>query len=89
VQHFYAFATALYSLLVYKTNNKRKKLTYIGPRFESHLWQNVISALFCVVLSCVGTGLVVGRSPIQGVPTKCLNEFIVSEVNPESEGQWA
>jgi hypothetical protein len=29
--------------------------------------QGSVSAFFCVVLPCVGTGLVSGRSPIQGV----------------------
>jgi hypothetical protein len=37
------------------------------------------SPFSCVVLSCVGKGLVIGRSPIQGVLPKCLKEFIVSK----------
>jgi hypothetical protein len=44
-----------------------------------------MSAFFCVVLSCVRRGLVMDRSPIQGVLRKCLNGFIVSEVSSESE----
>jgi hypothetical protein len=43
------------------------------------------SASFCVVLSCVGRGLAVGRSPLQGTLPICLIGFIVSEVNSESE----
>jgi hypothetical protein len=27
--------------------------------------------VFCVVLSCVGTGIATGRSPVQGVLPKC------------------
>jgi hypothetical protein len=33
-----------------------------------------MSAFFCVLFSCIGRGL-----------AKCLNEFIFSEVNSESE----
>jgi hypothetical protein len=32
-----------------------------------------MSTFFCVVLSCAGRGLAMGRSPIQGDPTKYLN----------------
>jgi hypothetical protein len=31
---------------------------------------------FCVVLSCVGSGLVTGRSPIQGVLSNVQNRLI-------------
>jgi hypothetical protein len=45
----------------------------------------VIYLLFlCVVLSCVGGGLVVGHCRIQGVQLLCLKELIVSEVHSES-----
>jgi len=40
---------------------------------------------FCVVLSCVGTGLAIGQSPVQGFLPKRLNGFVVSEVNSDSE----
>jgi hypothetical protein len=39
----------------------------------------------CVVLSCVGTGLGMSRSPVQGVLPKCLKGFIVSAVKSELE----
>jgi hypothetical protein len=38
-----------------------------------------------VLLSCVGTVLAMGRSSIQGVLPKCVEEFIVSEVGSNSE----
>jgi hypothetical protein len=40
-----------------------------------------MSTCFCVVVSCVGTSLDMDRSPVQGALPKCLNGFIVSEVN--------
>jgi hypothetical protein len=40
---------------------------------------------FCVVLSYVGRGLSMDRSPIQGVLPNCLKDLTVSEVNSESE----
>jgi hypothetical protein len=36
-------------------------------------------------LCCVGRGLAIGPSPIQGDLPKCLNVFIVPEVNSDSE----
>jgi len=39
----------------------------------------------CVVLSCAGRGLVMGRSPVQGHLPKCLKGFVISEVNSDSE----
>jgi hypothetical protein len=39
--------------------------------------------VLCVVLSCVGRGLAICRSPVQGILPKCLNGFIVTEVNSE------
>jgi hypothetical protein len=44
-----------------------------------------MSSFFCSMLSCVGRGFAMGRSPVQGVLPKCLIGFIVSEVNSESE----
>jgi hypothetical protein len=32
---------------------------------------------FSVVLSCVGRGLAMGLSPLQGILPKCLNRFMV------------
>jgi hypothetical protein len=52
---------------------------------ESCLRHGCISAFFCVVLSCVGLGLAMGWSPVQGVLPKWLNGFIVSEVNSQPE----
>jgi hypothetical protein len=40
-----------------------------------------MSALFYVVFSCVGRGLAISRSHVQGILPKCLNGFIASEVN--------
>jgi len=40
---------------------------------------------FSVGLFHVGRGIAMGRSPVQGVLPKCLNVFIVLEVNSESE----
>jgi hypothetical protein len=34
---------------------------------------------------CVGRGLAIGQSPVQGVPLKCLNGVTFSEVNSDSE----
>jgi hypothetical protein len=42
-----------------------------------------VSAFFCVVLSCVGRGLVSGRFPVQGVLKKQIHNFQKS--NSESE----
>jgi len=39
----------------------------------------------CVVFSCVGTSLAIGRSLVQVVLPKRLNVFTVSEVSSESE----
>jgi len=44
-----------------------------------------MSAFLCVVLSCVGTDLATGLSPILRALPKCLNAFIISEVDSESE----
>jgi len=44
-----------------------------------------MSTFFCVVLSCVGRDLAMGRSPIQGVVLKCQNGFLGSEVKSELE----
>jgi hypothetical protein len=44
-----------------------------------------MSVFFCVVLSCVGRGPAMDRSPVQGVPPKCLNGFIVLESNSDLE----
>jgi hypothetical protein len=44
-----------------------------------------MSAFLGVVLSCVGGGLAMGRSPVQGVLQKCLNWFIISEINSKWE----
>jgi len=44
-----------------------------------------MSSFLCVVLSCVGRGPVMGRSPVQGVLQKYLNGLKVSEVNSYSE----
>jgi hypothetical protein len=38
-----------------------------------------------IVLSCVGRGLAMSRSPVEGVQPQYLKGFIVSEVNHESE----
>jgi len=37
------------------------------------------------MLSCVGTGLAIGRSPIQGALPQRLNGFIVSEFYSDSD----
>jgi hypothetical protein len=37
------------------------------------------------VLSSVGRGLAMDRSPILGILPKCLNGFIISQVNSGSE----
>jgi hypothetical protein len=39
----------------------------------------------CVVLFCVGRGLTMGRSPVQGVLQTCLKGFIVSKCFSDSE----
>jgi hypothetical protein len=44
-----------------------------------------MSALSCVVLSCVGSGLAIGRSPIQRSVLKFINGFKISEFNYDSE----
>jgi len=44
-----------------------------------------MSVLLCVVLFCVGTGLSVGRFPVQGTLPNCLNGFMVFDVNSETE----
>jgi len=36
-------------------------------------------------MSCVGRGLAMGRSAVQGFPPECLNLFMVSEVRSASE----
>jgi len=35
---------------------------------------------FCVVLSCVDTGLTMGQSPVQEVLPKCLEVFIAQRL---------
>jgi hypothetical protein len=46
---------------------------------------DIMSAFFYVVLSSVGTGLAIGRSPTLGILPTYLNGFIVLEVNSEPE----
>jgi len=60
------------------------KLLHWDRDFESHLRHGCMSAFFRTVLSCVGSGLAIGRSPAQGVLPKCLSGFTASEVNFES-----
>jgi len=36
-----------------------------------------MSSLLCVVLSCVGRGIAIGRSSVQEVLPKCLNGFVI------------
>jgi hypothetical protein len=40
---------------------------------------------FCVVLSCVVSGLAIGRSSVQAVLPECIRGFTVSEDNSDSE----
>jgi len=54
-------------------------------RVEFHSRHGYMSAFMCVVLSCIGNGLAIGRSPIQGVIPRCLDKFVVPEINSESE----
>jgi len=42
-------------------------LEHWGRGFESRSRHECVSAFFCVVLSCVGSGLAMGRSTVQGV----------------------
>jgi hypothetical protein len=44
-----------------------------------------MSAFSCIVLFCIGRSLEMGQSPIQGVLSKCVKGFIVSEVTSEFE----
>jgi hypothetical protein len=44
-----------------------------------------MSALLSVGLSCIGKGLTMRQSPVQGVLSKYLKGFIVSEANSEAE----
>jgi hypothetical protein len=44
-----------------------------------------MSVFFFVALFCVRRRLVMRRSPVQGVLSKCRNGFIVTEVNSEFE----
>lgn len=43
------------------------------------------SAILCVVMSCAGTDLTMGRSSVQEVLPKRQNVFIISEVNSQSK----
>jgi hypothetical protein len=51
------------------------RVRFWDRRFESRSRNGCISSFFYVVLTCVGRGLVIGRSPFQGVLPKCLNGF--------------
>jgi hypothetical protein len=44
-----------------------------------------MTVFYCVMLSCVGRDLAVGRSPVQGVQSKLFNVFRILEVNSEME----
>jgi hypothetical protein len=44
-----------------------------------------MSAFYCVVLSCVGRGLAVGRFAIHRILPKCLERFRVARVNSVPE----
>jgi hypothetical protein len=59
-------------------------LVYWDRGFESHS-RHVCMSAFLFMLSCVGRGLEMGRSPAQGVPSRCLNGFMVWEVSSEWE----
>jgi len=52
----------------------------LGSFFESHSRHGSVSAVFCIVLSCVGKGLATGHSPPK-MSYKDLKWFTVSEVN--------
>jgi hypothetical protein len=45
--------------------------------FESYSRHGCVTAFFCVVLSCVGRGLALGRSPVRVLPN--VHRFINSE----------
>jgi hypothetical protein len=47
-----------------------------------------MSAFFCVVLSCVGSGLATGRSPVQGVPPD-VQKYICNFRKSNSESEQA
>jgi hypothetical protein len=54
--------------------------------FESHSKHRCLSAFVLCLLSCVSSGLASGCSPVQGVPTDCLqdSELILNGNWPES-----
>jgi len=52
--------------------------------FQSHSRHRCMHECFCVMLSCVGRRLAMGRSPVQKVIPKCLHGFKVSELISES-----
>jgi hypothetical protein len=45
----------------------------------------IMFSFFCVLLSCIGIGFVMCRSPIQGVLPVCLKGFTESELNFDSQ----
>jgi hypothetical protein len=65
---------------------KRLKIGVVGSNLA--LGMNVhfsLSLSLSIILSCVGTGLAMGRSPIQGAVPICLQVLTVPKVNSESE----
>jgi hypothetical protein len=63
-------------LLLFMSLSTQSGTFWIHPR---------MIAFYCVVLSCVGRGLAMGRSVCPEVLPKCLNGFTVSEVNSETD----
>jgi hypothetical protein len=52
---------------------------------ETHSRHGYVSSFFCVVLSCVGRGLVSGRSPVQGVLPTVQEIHKFQKINSELE----
>jgi hypothetical protein len=60
-------------------------LQHCDREFESRSKHGCMDASFCVMLSCVIRGLVMGRSPVQGVLLKCPKKIHIAEVISVSE----
>jgi hypothetical protein len=67
--------------------------TCLGTELVNIFWRHSVCSRFNVsifwvalrLLPCIGRGLADGRSPVQGVLSKFLQEIIVSEVNSHVE----
>jgi hypothetical protein len=73
------------SVLVTVAVQSKAYMSWTAQTLGSGIWIPLLVQIYVSIflLSCLGTGLVLGQSPFQGFISKCLHISIASEVNSE------